>query len=349
MALELSATITGLLGPLAAAVERMGVTLDLTFTEGAGSRFGPIDASLAFKPPNGVGLSIDIGVIKGGGYLYIDVAKGEYAGALELVFSGFLSLSAIGIISTRMPDGTEGFSLLIVVTAEFGVPLQLGFGFTLIGVGGLLGLNRTADVEQLALGVRDGSIESVMFPTDVIANAPQIISDMRRFFPAEEDTFLIGLMAKLGWGTPTLVSASLGIVIEVPPGNIVILGILKVALPDEDAALLVLQVNFIGAYEVDKERIWFFASLYESPGAVHHHRRRHGAAHRLGRRRQLRGERGRLPPFLLPAAPALPDPEPSERESAQRVVRHGAGRGLLRRHLEHGPVRGPCRALLRPR
>jgi hypothetical protein len=262
--LELSATITGLLGPLAAAVERMGVTLNLTFTEGAGGRFGPIDASLAFKPPNGVGLSIDIGVIKGGGYLYIDVDKGEYAGAIELVFSGFLSLSAIGIISTRMPDGSEGFSLLIVVTAEFGVPLQLGFGFTLIGVGGLLGLNRTADVEQLALGVRDGSIESVMFPTDVIANAPQIISDMRRFFPAEEDTFLIGLMAKLGWGTPTLVSASLGIVIEVPPGNIIILGILKVALPDEDAALLVLQVNFIGAYEVDKERIWFFASLYES-------------------------------------------------------------------------------------
>jgi len=40
--------------------------------------------------------------------------------------------------------------------------------------------------------------------------------------------------------------------------------VLKVALPDEKAALLVLQVNFIGAIEFDKKRVWFFASLFES-------------------------------------------------------------------------------------
>jgi hypothetical protein len=71
-------------------------------------------------------------------------------------------------------------------------------------------------------------------------------------------------MAKLGWGTPALVTASLGIIIEVPPGNIAILGVLKCILPDEDAALLVLQVKFIGALEVDKSRLWFFASLFGS-------------------------------------------------------------------------------------
>ena len=43
-----------------------------------------------------------------------------------------------------------------------------------------------------------------MFPHDVVANAPRIISDLRRFFPPEPGTFLIGPMAKLGWGTPTL-------------------------------------------------------------------------------------------------------------------------------------------------
>ena len=48
-----------------------------------------------------------------------------------------------GSITTRMPDGSHGFSLLIIITAEFGAGIQLGFGFTLIGVGGLLGLNRT--------------------------------------------------------------------------------------------------------------------------------------------------------------------------------------------------------------
>ena len=35
-------------------------------------------------------------------------------------------------------------------------------------------------------------------------------------------------------------------------------------LPDEDAALIVIQVNFIGAIEFDKSRLWFFAALFES-------------------------------------------------------------------------------------
>lgn len=263
-ALEASAGITGQLGPLSATVERMGTEITLAFSDGADAEFGPLDLGIGFKPPNGVGLALDAGVVKGGGYLYLDYEKGEYAGAMELVFSNFLALKAIGLINTKMPDGSEGFSLLIVVTAEFGTPIQLGFGFTLIGVGGLLGLNRTMMLEELAEGVRTGAIESVMFPSDVVANAPQIISDMRRFFPPEEGTFLVGPMAKLGWGTPTLVTASMGVIIEVPPGNIAILGVLKCALPDEDAALLVLQVKFIGALEVDKKRLWFFASMYGS-------------------------------------------------------------------------------------
>lgn len=262
--LETSAGVTGRIGPLTAVVERVGAVATVTFSGAADKDLGPVGLALDFKPPNGVGLSVAAGVVTGGGYLYLDPAKGEYAGALELVFSGFLALKAIGIIGTRMPDGSRGFSLLVIITAEFGVPLQLGFGFTLIGVGGLLGLNRTMKLEELAEGVRSGAVESVMFPRDVVANAPRIISDLQRFFPAQPDTFLIGPMAKLGWGTPTLISASLGVIIEVPPGNIAILGVLKCALPHEDAALLVLQVKFIGALEVDKGRLWFFASLYGS-------------------------------------------------------------------------------------
>jgi hypothetical protein len=262
--LETSAAITGRIGPLTAVVERMGAIATVAFSGDTDQNLGPVGLSLAFKPPSGVGLSVDAAIVRGGGYLYLDPDKGEYAGALELVFSGFLSLKAIGIISTRMPDGSPGFSLLIIITAEFGTPIQLGFGFVLIGVGGLLGLNRTMRLEELAEGVRTGAVESVMFPQDVVANAPRIISDLQRFFPAQQDTFLIGPMAKLGWGTPALITASLGVIVELPPGNVAILGVLKCILPDEEAALLVLQVKFIGAIEVDKSRLWFFASLYGS-------------------------------------------------------------------------------------
>ena len=163
-----------------------------------------------------------------------------------------------------MPDGSQGFSLLIIITAEFGTGIQLGFGFVLLGVGGLLGLNRTMRLQPLAEGVRSGAVNGIMFPHDVVANAPRIISDLRNFFPPQEGVFLVGPMAKLGWGTPALITLSLGIIIEIPPGNIAILGVLRVALPTDDAAVLVLQVNFIGALEFDKKRVWFFASLFDS-------------------------------------------------------------------------------------
>ncbi|MEM8586205.1 MAG: DUF6603 domain-containing protein, partial [Bacteroidota bacterium] len=219
---------------------------------------------LAFKPPTGIGLSLDVGVVKGGGYLYIDIDRGEYAGALELTFSEWIALKAIGLISTRMPDGSNGFSLLIIITVEFAGGIQLGFGFTLIGVGGLLGLNRRTDIEPLVASIRTGAIESVMFPQNVIENAPRIISDLRAFFPAEEGTFLIGPMVKIGWGTPTLISLSMGIIIEVPDPTITILGVLKVALPTEEAAVLKLQVNFIGRIEFSNKLAWFYAELYDS-------------------------------------------------------------------------------------
>lgn len=260
--IEISSAISANLGPLKATVERLGVKAAFQIT-GNGGNLGPLDLQLGFKPPNGVGLAVDAEVVKGGGYLFFDFDKEEYAGALELVFSGFLTLKAIGLITTRLPDGSKGFSLLIIITAEFGTGFQLGFGFVLLGVGGLLGLNRTMKLEPLTEGVRTGAIESVMFPKDVIENAPRIISDLRKFFPPEEGIFLIGPLAKLGWGTPALITLSLGIIFEIP-GNIAILGVLKVVLPDEKAPLLVLQVAFIGAIEFDKQRAYFFAGIFES-------------------------------------------------------------------------------------
>lgn len=264
LSLEASAALTGKIGPLAATVERIGALLELRIVDGSDSKFGPLDVGLRFKPPNGVGLSVDAGPVKGGGYLYFDFDRQEYAGALELVFSEWIALRAIGLITTKMPDGSKGFSMLIIITVEFGSGIQLGFGFTLLGVGGLLGVHRTVKVEPLKDGIRTGSVESVMFPHDIIANAPRIISDLRAFFPTQKDIFLLGPMAKIGWGTPPLLQVSLGIIVEVPSVNITILGVIKVVLPDEKAAILRLQVNFIGRLEPSNKLLWFYAELYDS-------------------------------------------------------------------------------------
>jgi len=59
------------------------------------------------------------------------------------------------------------------------------------------------------------------------------------------------------------ISVAIGVIIEIP-GNIAILGVLKVVLPTEEAAILKLQVNFAGAIEFDKKRLFFFAALFDS-------------------------------------------------------------------------------------
>src|SRR5262249_50863932 len=159
---ELAATIKGNLGPLQAVVENVGLRAIFSFPP-QGGNLGPLNLGFAFRPPNGVGLSLDASVVKGGGYLYFDFDNEEYAGTLELKLADFLDLKAIGLITTKMPDGTKGFSLLVIITAEFSPGLQLGYGFKLIGVGGLLGLNRTMVLEAIAQGVRTGGVNEILF------------------------------------------------------------------------------------------------------------------------------------------------------------------------------------------
>lgn len=262
--LKTEASLTGgaSLGPLSVSFEQIGLQAKFDWTK-AEKNMGFADFSLEFKPPNGLGLAINAGAVIGGGYLFFDFDKEEYAGALELTIAGLISAKAIGLITTKMPDGSKGFSMLIIISAEFLPPFQLGYGFTLIGIGGLLGLNRTVLLDPLRDGVRTGAVNSIMFPQNVVENAPRIISDLKTVFPAYEGRFLIGPMAKLGWGTPTLISLSFGLIIEIP-GNIAILGLLSVILPDKVVPLVKIQVAFVGTLDFDKKVLTFDASLYES-------------------------------------------------------------------------------------
>ena len=56
------------------------------------------------------------------------------------------------------------------------------------------------DTEALRSGLRNKTLDSILFPADPILNANKIISDSERVFPIEEGRFVVGPMAKLGWG-----------------------------------------------------------------------------------------------------------------------------------------------------
>jgi hypothetical protein len=247
------------LGPILVTVDRLGIEGGLSFPAGGGN-IGPANWSTDLLPPTGVGIEIDAGPVSGGGFLFFEEPR--YAGVLELsVFA--VTVKAFGLIETRLPDGTPGFSFVIIIIAEF-TPIQLGFGFTLLGVGGLLGVNRSVNEQGLSDAVRTGSLEHVLFPHDPIHDAPAIIHDLATIFPAARDHFIFGPMAKLGWGTPTLITADLGIVIEFPGPRVAVLGILRMLLPDPDAAILALQMAVAGLLDFPAKKFSLDASLFDS-------------------------------------------------------------------------------------
>jgi hypothetical protein len=261
--IKLETSVSGSLelGPIAASVDRVGAAVDLKFQPG---NLGPLDLGVEFKPPNGLGLAIDAAVVKGGGYLYFDFDNEEYAGVLELSLKNIVQVKAIGLLTTRLPGGVRGFSLLLIITAEF-PPIQLSFGFTLNGVGGLIGVNRTMVTDVLRAGLRTHTLDSVLFPHDPVRNAPKIISDLRTVFPPAQGRYVFGPMLKIGWGTPTLIEVSVGVLIELPaPVRIAILGQIKAVLPSEDAAVVRLNLDVLGVIDFERKSLSIDASLYDS-------------------------------------------------------------------------------------
>jgi hypothetical protein len=150
-----------------------------------------------------------------------------------------------------------------LISAEF-PPVQLGLGFTLLGVGGLIGLSRTIDEDALRDGVHQGALDSVLFPRDIVANAPRIVADLQRLFPPLEDHFLVGPMVRLGWGTPTILSLEFGFVLDIPRPTFVILGRLRIGLPFQELPLFDIRVAFAGAVDFEKGQFWLDGTLYDS-------------------------------------------------------------------------------------
>ncbi|HEY3878926.1 MAG TPA: DUF6603 domain-containing protein [Trebonia sp.] len=260
LVLEASVTGSGTLGPVSASVDRIGATASLGFTPG---NLGPADLDLGFKPPSGLGILVDAGAVTGGGYIAFDPVKGEYSGALELSLLG-LAVKAVGVLDTRLPDGTPGFSFLIILTFDL-PPVQLGFGFTLNGLGGLCGINRTLVPGALQAALRARHLGSILFPPDPVADAPQIISDIQTIFPPSAGRYVFGPMLEIGWGTPTLLTLELGVILEVPdPVRIALLGSLHMALPDASAALVLIQIDIAGTLDLGAGELAIDGTVYDS-------------------------------------------------------------------------------------
>src|SRR5262249_12854435 len=153
------------IGPIQAVVDQIGLEANFTFPEKNGN-LGIADCDFHFKTPSGVGLAIDAPSVTGGGFLQFDPQQGQYSGFLELKIAERISVKGFGLLNTRLPGGGKGFSLVILIFVEGFKPIPLGLGFSLSGIGGLLALNRTFDETALRTGLKQHTLDSILFPQD---------------------------------------------------------------------------------------------------------------------------------------------------------------------------------------
>ncbi|HEX2515336.1 MAG TPA: DUF6603 domain-containing protein [Chloroflexota bacterium] len=258
------------IGPVLASVARIGLKLALDFPEDqsqANLHFANLD--VGFLAPAGIGLAVDARSVKGGGFLFYDAAQQQYAGVLELSLSGVIALKAIGLLSTRLPDGSRGYSLLILVTAQSAQPggslLELPMGWRLTGLGGLIAIHRTVDEDAVRAGLKNHTLESILFPNDPVKNAPTIIAALGRVFPPRKGSYLLGFMVQLQWGMPTLIEVNLGLIVELGGRNrFVVLGRLTSILPRMDNDLLRLSLDAVGIVDFDQGTVAIDALLVDS-------------------------------------------------------------------------------------
>ncbi|MBX3339843.1 MAG: hypothetical protein KF848_19875 [Nitrospira sp.] len=252
------------LGPVTGTIDQVGFAATLRLPPGGGN-VGPLDLSFGFHPPTGLGLVVTTPGVTGGGFLGFDPQRAEYSGMLQLELAETLALKALGLLTTRMPDGSRGYSLIVILTAEGFAPIPLGLGFTLTGIGGLVALHRTVRTDVLRDGLKTGTLNSVLFPPDPLRNAPQIFSDLRRVFPPTAGRHVVGPMVQLRWGSPTLLTLDLALLVELPaPIRVIVLGRLQVLLPDQTHPLVQIRMDALGVLDLSAETVSLDATLYDS-------------------------------------------------------------------------------------
>jgi hypothetical protein len=249
------------IGPVVVAVSGVGVAFRLTAPDGGGN-LGPLDAQLELQPPNGMGIAIEAPALTGGGFLQSDAANGQYVGALELSI-GTICVQGVGVLTTRMPGGGTGFSLVVLANVT-GLQFQLGFGIVLTGVGALLGVNRGLNIDGLQTLARSGDLDRVLFPADVVANAPRVAQDLATYFPVVEGQFVVGIGARLYWGAETLVTADLGLYVQLPSVVVAVLGAMRVTLPTAKAPVADIRLDVIGILDIPGQRVSIDAGLTHS-------------------------------------------------------------------------------------
>ncbi|MEO3389002.1 DUF6603 domain-containing protein [Mesorhizobium sp. CAU 1741] len=258
--LDLRPTTTGLearIGVRAGASGRFG---PLTIAaDGIGGWFGRWDsAPFGGYAPTQVAVFLEAGPVSGGGML-ATLADQQFAGGLALNVIG-IGVGAFALFG-KADDAAAFVGVLGVRLPMPGV--QIGFGFAVTGVGGVVGINRRADTDVLREQIVSGTSADILFCDDPARSGLSVVRQLPRLFPAARGVFLIGPTFRISW--LELFKLDAGLFIELPgPRQIFVAGSARLVIGSEHAALVYLRVDFVGGVDLVKSLIYFDAALVNS-------------------------------------------------------------------------------------
>ena len=237
------------------------LTGDSTLLSGAGANLslGPLDIAVnlpalllpvdahrvvtALLAPNGLAATIPAGPMAVSGA--VERAADGWVGTLGASI-GVVSAGTLARLDER--DGVAAFAA--VLGASFTPGVQLGFGFEISALGGVVGVNRGLAAENLRAELSSGRAVPLFFPA-----APADASDrsarvtlLPSVFPVREGSVVAGPSAELDWlrvASYPMLRLSLVALLELPRGRFVLLGRASVAVP------VVLDLEFDIMGEID--------------------------------------------------------------------------------------------------
>lgn len=253
-ATEIMVAISGSIGPVSFSMDGIGLQLKIVFKDG---NAGPFQIGVDMIPPHGLGLAINANGVRGGGF--ISRTENQYSGVIDLDLRAY-SIQAFVILKTD-----PSVSLLFAIFSQFRTPIQLGAGWKITKIGGLIGIDRTVSHSDIASGIKSGILDSILFPDNVIENAPRIISDLERVFPANSGQNLIGPAVRIAYGTPTLITGDIALILEFPsPFQLSIIGKIRARIPNEEHPIVQINLAVLGAIDFTNERLGIYGALYDS-------------------------------------------------------------------------------------
>jgi len=230
--------------PVSFGIDGVGAAFPIRI--GRGASFGFAVQDIRPLPPTGISAELTLPFASGSGILATG-PNGSFVGAFDIDL-GFVSVRALAVLQPA--DHGHPVSLAVLMFVEFPFPgIQLGLGFALTAVGGIVAINRRTNFEALEAAVLDGRATSLLAPATAGSNPSAALSAMVEIFPEARGRFVIGPLLQVSWGG-RLITLTISLIFDLPsPPTLAVLGRLVIAIPDPAAPLVLIGVTFVARFD----------------------------------------------------------------------------------------------------